>query len=124
MVKIIWPIFHLPNLHWEDEKYTYPTYRDPAVPWIFMTYETATNVKQRSSNWGRHPPINWQKINSVFNRTMSFRKDSDVVVRHGYVEKRQVPLTEAAVKEVYSQEPRPDFSQYTYQVLMRSLPGT
>ena len=89
-----------------------------------MTYETATNVKQRSSNWGRHPPINWQKINSVFNRTMSFRKDSDVVVRHGYVEKRQVPLTEAAVKEVYSQEPRPDFSQYTYQVLIRSLPGT
>ena len=49
-----------------------------------MTYESATNVKQRSSNWGRHPPINWQKINSVFNRTMTFRKDSDVVVRHGY----------------------------------------
>ena len=65
-------IFHMPNLHWEN--YTYPKYRDPAVPWIFMTYETATNVKQRSSNWGRHPPINWQKINSVFNRTMSFRR--------------------------------------------------
>ena len=89
-----------------------------------MTYETATNVKQRSSNWGRHPPINWQKINSVFNRTMSFRRDSDVVVRHGYVEKRQVPLTDAAVKEVYSQEPRPDFSQYTYQVLIGYLPST
>ena len=44
-----------------------------------------------------------------------------MVVRHGYVEKRQVPLTEAAVKEVYSQEPRPDFSQYTYQVLIRYL---
>ena len=114
----------MPNLHWLDEKYTCRTFRDPAVPWIFMTYETATNVKQRSSNWGRHPPINWQKINSVFNRTMTFRKDSDVVVRHGYVEKRQVPLTEAAVKEVYSQEPRPDFSHYTYQVLLKYSSGT
>ena len=54
---------------------------------------------------------------------MSFRRDSDVVVRHGYVERRQVPLTEAAVKEVYSQEPRPDFSQYTYQVLIVYLSG-
>ena len=81
-----------------------------------MPYESATNVKQRSPNGGRPPPINWQKINSVFNRTMTFRKDSDVVVRHGYVEKRQLPLTEKQLKDVYSQEPRPDFSQYTYEV--------
>ena len=47
---------------------------------------------------------------------MTFRKDSDVVVRHGYVEKRQLPLTDEQLKEVYSQEPRPDFSQYTYEV--------
>ena len=114
-------IFHMPNLHWEN--YTYPKYRDPMVPWIFMTYETATNVKQRSSNWGRHPPINWQKINSVFNRTMSFRKDSDVVVRHGYVEKRLTPLTDEELKEAYSQEPRPDFSKYTYEAFSKGKAG-
>ena len=56
-------------------------FRDLSKPWIFMTYESATNVRQRSSNWGRYPPINWHKINHVFNRTMTFRKDSDVTVR-------------------------------------------
>ena len=55
--------------------------RDPAVPWVFMSYESATNVRQRSSNWGRFPPIDWRRINHVFNRTMGFRRDSDVVVR-------------------------------------------
>ena len=55
--------------------------RDPAVPWVFMSYESATNVRQRSSNWGRFPPIDWHRINHVFNRTMGFRRDSDVVVR-------------------------------------------
>ena len=85
-----------------------------------MTYESATNVRQRSSNWGRYPPINWHKINHVFNRTMTFRKDSDVTVRflfekvihifekvyfhrHGYVEKRPKPLTDSELAELYSQ---------------------
>jgi len=105
-------IFHMPNLHWEN--YTYPQYRDPSKPWIFMTYESATNVRQRSSNWGRYPPINWHKINHVFNRTMTFRKDSDVTVRHGYVEKRKTPLTDSELSQLYSQEPLADFSNYTY----------
>ena len=69
-----------------------------------MSYESATNVRQRSANWGRwgivlyyfisdikkqqlpmlscrYPPINWHRINGMFNRTMTFREDSDVVVR-------------------------------------------
>ena len=74
-------IFHMPNLHWENYsyptfRYSYPTYRsssrptsvsisfivnveillyfrDPKQNWVFMTYESATNVRQRSSNWGR-----------------------------------------------------------------------
>ena len=29
----------------------------------------------------RYPPIDWHRINGVFNRTMTFRRDSDVVVR-------------------------------------------
>lgn len=85
-----------------------------------MTYESATNVRQRSSNWGRYPPINWHKINHVFNRTMTFRKDSDVTVRflfemvihifekvyfhrHGYVEKRSKTLSDSELAELYSQ---------------------
>ena len=96
------------------------TGRDPSKPWIFMTYESATNVRQRSSNWGRYPPINWHKINHVFNRTMTFRKDSDVTVRytpanvvvgfyefcfyrHGYFEKRSTPLTDSEMATLYSQ---------------------
>ena len=106
--------------------------RDPSVPWIFMTYETATNVRQRSASWGKprlqcwqcvmwnvlgwegrslawvmlmcnvlgrsparvlpnisqcsgkFPPMNWHKLNHVFNRTMTFRRDSDVVIRYNY----------------------------------------
>jgi len=105
-------IFHMPNLHWEN--YSYPTYRDPSQNWILMSYESATNVRQRGSNWGRHPPINWQMINGLFNRTMSFRKDSDVVVRHGYIEKRADPLSEDDLSKVYGQAPLANFSHYTY----------
>ena len=45
-------LFHLPNLHWEG--YNYPTYRNPAVPWVLMTYESANSVRERASNWGRY----------------------------------------------------------------------
>ena len=64
-------LFHMPNLHWEN--YTYPIYRfyylqtliasksknnkyfrDPSQIWILMSYESATNVRQRGSNWGRY----------------------------------------------------------------------
>ena len=31
---------------------------------------------------GKYPPMNWHKLNKVFNRTMTFRRDSDVVVRY------------------------------------------
>ena len=76
----------------------------------------------------RFPPINWHKINGVFNRTMTFRSDSDVVVRwdwhvtrdkwhvtrdtwhvslmwllrHGYIERRREPLSEQEVSKLYS----------------------
>merc|ERR1719270_365035 len=105
-------LFHMPNLHWEN--YTYPIYRDPSQIWILMSYESATNVRQRGSNWGRYPPINWHRINGVFNRTMSFRLDSDVVVRHGYIEKRSEPLTNKQVSSIYSKTELANFSHYTY----------
>ena len=38
-------VFHMPNYHWE--KYSSPELRNPAQNWIFMSYETATNVRLR-----------------------------------------------------------------------------
>ena len=38
-------VFHMPNYHWE--KYASPELRKPEQNWIFMTYETATNVRMR-----------------------------------------------------------------------------
>ena len=94
--------------------------RDPSVPWILMTYESANSVRERTSNWGRYPPLDkvgdtkkclwlgrskidkkikpfpwywgffdfWSNCNltqssplrQMFNRTMSLRQDSDIVV--------------------------------------------
>ena len=35
----------------------------------------------------KYPPINWEKLNGIFNRTLGFRNDADAIVRHGYYEK-------------------------------------
>ena len=104
-------LFHLPNLHWEG--YNYPTYRNPAVPWVLMTYESANSVRERASNWGR--ALTGTHIDNVFNRTMTLRADSDIVVRHGQVEKREAALTEEEVKSVYSQDTVRDFSNHTQE---------
>ena len=42
----------------------------------------------------------------MINRTMTLREDSDIVARHGLVERRETPLTMAEIRNVYSQEPR------------------
>ena len=34
----------------------------------------------------KYPPINWEKLNGIFNRTLGFRNDADAIVRHGYYE--------------------------------------
>jgi len=89
-------IFHMPNFHWD--KYLKPEIRKPEQNWIFMTYETATNVRMRSRRsskqvgnkfqlGAKYPPINWKNLDGIFNRTFSFRHDADAVVRHGYFEK-------------------------------------
>ena len=104
-------VFHLPNLHWEN--YNYPVYRDPRVPWVHMTYESANSVRERAGNWGRYPALTGRRINNVFNRTMTLRHDSDVVARHGRVTRRQVPLTQEKMDGVYSRKVSRDFSNYT-----------
>lgn len=35
----------------------------------------------------KYPPINWTKIDGLFNRTFSFRSDADASVHHGYYER-------------------------------------
>ena len=35
--------------------------RNLSIPWILMTYESANSVRERTSNWGRYPPLN--KVN-------------------------------------------------------------
>ena len=104
-------LFHLPNLHWEG--YRYPARRDLTVPWILMTYESANSVRERAANWGRFPALTGKHINNVFNRTVSFRRDSDVVVRHGVVSRRVQPLTPAQLQRAYSGQQSRDFSNYT-----------
>ena len=104
-------VFHLPNLHWES--YNYPVYRDPRVPWILMTYESANSVRERSANWGRFPALTGRKMKNVFNRTLTLRHDSDVVARHGLVTRREVPLTQEQMENVYSRRVSRDFSNYT-----------
>ena len=86
----------MPNYHWEG--YSRPQVRTPAQNWIFMSYETATNVRIRSRRssksvgdkfqlGAKYPAINWSELNGVFNRTFSFRRDADATVSHGYSEK-------------------------------------
>ena len=106
-------LFHLPNLHWEG--YNYPPYRDPTIPWVLMTYESANSVRERSSNWGRYPAITGKHMNNVFNRTMTLRTDSDIVVRHGFVQKRETPLSEEKLSELYGKESVRDFSNLTQE---------
>ena len=49
--------------------YNYPRHRDPAVPWVLMTYESANSVRERAANWGRYPALRpGPHIDNVFNR--------------------------------------------------------
>lgn len=49
--------------------YRYPRHRDPAVPWVLMTYESANSVRERAANWGRYPALRpGPHIDNVFNR--------------------------------------------------------
>ena len=41
-------------------------FRDPSQNWILMSYESATNVRQRSSNWGRYKILFKFKLNIIF----------------------------------------------------------
>ena len=103
-------VFHLPNLHWEG--YNFPAYRDPSVPWILMSYESANSIRERAGNWGRFPPLSRRDLTSQFNRTLSLRRDSDLVARHGEVTRRETPLTTEELGRLYSPDTAGQFAGY------------
>ena len=78
-----------------------------------MTYESANSVRERTGNWGRYPPLSGQHINHVFNRTLTLRRDSDIVATHGKVVKRHIPMTHHQMSRVFRNETCRDFSNYT-----------
>ncbi|XP_068217721.1 alpha-(1,3)-fucosyltransferase C-like [Palaemon carinicauda] len=52
--------------------------RDPTQPWVMVTLETplySNNVYK----------TNYENFNGFFNRTLTYRRDSDVVFNHGFV---------------------------------------
>ena len=65
-------LFHLVDLH---NNYEVPKYRNSNQIWIAMTYEPPFILN--------HTGLQLMALNGIFNRTMSYRKDSDIVVRHG-----------------------------------------
>ena len=103
-------VFHLPDLHWEG--YNWPASRDPARPWILMTYESGNSVRQRCYYKGKYPVFTGRELAGKINRTMTLRADSDIVVRHGFVRRRVAALSTAELGQVYSQAPRPPATRF------------
>ncbi|KAG7176267.1 Alpha-(1 3)-fucosyltransferase C-like 6, partial [Homarus americanus] len=55
--------------------------RDPTQPWIITTFEAPPRA-----NSIHH--TDYRSLNGVFNRTMLYRRDSDVMVPHGFIVRR------------------------------------
>jgi alpha-1,3-fucosyltransferase len=66
-------LFHMIDIH--KENYTFPQNRNPNQIWIGMTYEPPYILN--------YSGLNLTRLNGMFNRTMAYRSDSDIVVRHG-----------------------------------------
>lgn len=66
-------LFHLVDI--PAEKYEFPANRNPNQIWIGMTYEPPYILQFAG--------VDFNKLNGIFNRTMSYRTDGDIVVRHG-----------------------------------------
>lgn len=106
-------IFHLPNL--QAEKNVSPKYRRLDQIWIILVYESAQNViygyliiiiltslhdsKLYSSLRHTKHKMNLDKI--AFNRTMSFRQDSDILIQYGSVTKLSKSLTNSEMMRMY-----------------------
>jgi hypothetical protein len=67
-------LFHLVDVVKENYSFPKPP-RNPDQIWIGMTYEPPYVLKLSQ--------VNFSRLNGIFNRTMSYRRDSDVVAKHG-----------------------------------------
>jgi len=72
-------LFHLVDL--PTSNYTFPVRQNTNQIWMAMTYEPPYIME--------YAEVNFHRLNGIFNRTMSYRSDSDVTVRHGTF----VPIT-------------------------------
>lgn len=52
--------------------------RDPKQPWVMMTFETPLMANKTYR-------LRYNDFNNLFNRTMTYRRDSDVIITHGFV---------------------------------------
>ena len=66
-----------------------------------------------------------RRLRGVINRTMTLREDSDIVARHGFVEKRETPFTSSEMMKIYSQIPPKPSTYYLpeYNQNTRHLPA-
>lgn len=55
--------------------------RDPSQPWIMLGLEAPLH----DNRWFRN---DYRNLNGVFNRTMHYRRDSDIKILHGFVVRR------------------------------------
>ncbi|XP_045108090.1 alpha-(1,3)-fucosyltransferase C-like isoform X2 [Portunus trituberculatus] len=64
--------------------YSIPATRPPGQPWVFLSLESASTVIGNN--------VNLARLGGVFNWTMTYRRDSDVVMPYGLVLPRTPPL--------------------------------
>ena len=63
------------------------SYKNPILPHsqFFLKHYSYVlflhSILERGTSWGRYPVIDWTRLKGIFNRTMTFRRDSDIVVR-------------------------------------------
>ena len=67
-----------------------------------------------------------RQLQGIINRTLTLREDSDIVARHGLVERRMTPLTPEEMINIFSQSPHKPHSYYlpeTYNNSDTKLPA-
>ncbi|XP_068217867.1 alpha-(1,3)-fucosyltransferase C-like [Palaemon carinicauda] len=52
--------------------------RDPRQPWVMLTFEAPPYARTAYQT-------RFSKYNGLYNRTMTYRRDSDIVINHGFV---------------------------------------
>lgn len=83
-------LFHERDIGGRDQM---PRVRTSEQRWIWLTQETAMNLEAPLSDY-----------NGIFNWTMTYRRDSDVVIPYGAVRKMTEPLTMEELRKLVAEE--------------------